>query len=107
LPYTTLFRSRDERGHPDRPPGAVSVPGALEERPEVVEREGVDDLGGELVRLPERGEQEDEERAEVDEEEPGERRREEPADAQARMAEEERREPPAGADPARRLSIRD
>ena len=65
----------------------------------------MDDLGGERVRVPERREQQHEQRAEVDDEQPAERKREQRPEPDARMPVEERREPPPRGAPGRRLDL--
>ena len=65
---------RDVDRHADRPHGDVAVDRLLEQLFEVVERPRVHDLGRERLRAPEGREQEEEQRPQVDDDEPAERR---------------------------------
>ena len=74
----------------DRP-----VDGLVDEGLEVVEAEGLADLAAERVDAPERGDQQDRERAEVADDQPADRAGEQGADLQPGAAMEEVGEPAA------------
>ncbi len=63
----------------------------------------VDDVARERVGVPDRREQQDEERPEVDDDEPPDRERQQRGEANPRMAIEERGKPPPRTLPGRRL----
>ena len=87
----------------DRPLRDRAVDVALPEQTEVLKAVVVHDLRGERVEPPERGQEEDGERAEVGEQEPRERRRQQQAEAQPRVPVQEGGEAPPRTFPGRRL----
>ena len=73
---------------------ATSRNTSVSDAPEVVERELVDDLPREGVGVPDRRQEQDEQRPEVDDDQPADRKGEQRRQADARVSVEERRETP-------------
>ena len=76
-------RDRHERRDRDGSEDDRAIDRLVDDRLEVVERQGLDEQAGEFVQPPERGDQQDRQRAEVDDAEPAHRRHEQRGGAHA------------------------
>ena len=83
-------RHGDRRRHPDRPQDDAPVGRAGEDRREVVQAPDPLDVGGERVDLPEGGDQQDDQRGQVEQDEPGQRRGEQDGGPRPRSAPQRR-----------------
>ena len=92
-------RERDHRCHPGGPQDDAAVRAVLDQQLEVAEVPDAFDVRGEWVDRPERRDQQDHERGQVDDDEPRERRGEEAGGPRPRTAPQRRRD--AGRPPLR------